>query len=456
MRVGHRRTLQWTVGSLALAGLLLASGLPAQAYPAIPATVQAACSPATQTGVVGSPLRNVVCTYSYTNAEGGPVVGQAFQASATGARLVGTPSARTNAKGQATASFAYLTACAPEGGTQTAVLTGTVAQVPAQTTAMGTCPVGVAPTTAAQGCQFSQNITGTGTNGREDICTFHANAPSSDSVSYQVTQVAGAGSAVVVHGDSAPDANGNFSVTVNFYNGDSYSVTAALRTANGDLGPSATQPGSSTGADYAANAQAINPRSLFSYSVMSATAITDDGTSTFCGNIGVNTAAAMTTVTEANVSCEGKKLIANDRTHQANFDGTRAYDAIGRLPRTATFGGDLNGKTFTPGVYYTAAAFTVTGTFTLDAQGDPNAVFIFIIDAALNTEANSRLKLVNGAQAANVTYRSSGAANTGANSEFFGTILSAGAVTIGNGTRFHGNLYSQAAITLCNNKMFAP
>ncbi|AMT81062.1 antifreeze protein [Arthrobacter alpinus] len=96
---------------------------------------------------------------------------------------------------------------------------------------------------------------------------------------------------------------------------------------------------------------------------------------------------------------------------QAKSDLLSAYnDAAGRVPTAPDFAGDQNGKTFTPGIYHTAAAFTLTGTLTLDGQGDPNAVFIFQVDAALNTAAGSTITLVNGAQAPNVFWQVLGAA----------------------------------------------
>ena len=53
---------------------------------------------------------------------------------------------------------------------------------------------------------------------------------------------------------------------------------------------------------------------------------------------------------------------------------------------------------------------------TLDGEGIPNAIFIFQVDAALNTAAASTIALVNGAPASNVFWQVNGAVGTGANS----------------------------------------
>ena len=61
----------------------------------------------------------------------------------------------------------------------------------------------------------------------------------------------------------------------------------------------------------------------------------------------------------------------------AQADLITAYnDAAGRSS-TATIAGDLGGMTMTEGVYTASSSIGLTGTLTLDAQGDPNAVFIF-------------------------------------------------------------------------------
>jgi len=127
-------------------------------------------------------------------------------------------------------------------------------------------------------------------------------------------------------------------------------------------------------------------------------------------------------------------------------------DASGRTPHTE-FTGDLNGRTFHIGVHHTTAAISLTGILTLDAEGDPDAVFIFQTDAALNTAASSTVQLVNGAQASNVFWVVAGAAGTGATSSFAGTILAYGAITIGAGGGVAGQALSRDTVTLADNAL---
>lgn len=76
---------------------------------------------------------------------------------------------------------------------------------------------------------------------------------------------------------------------------------------------------------------------------------------------------------------------------------TASTDASGRSSAT-TIPADLGGTTLDPGVYQAAAeSIAITGTLTLDAQGDPNAVFILRAGSTLITAAKSQVILANGA-----------------------------------------------------------
>lgn len=132
---------------------------------------------------------------------------------------------------------------------------------------------------------------------------------------------------------------------------------------------------------------------------------------------------------------------------------TAAYDDV--LARASTeIAAELGGTIQTAGVYRSlaAAAFAITTPLTLDAQGDPNAVFIFKtgVTAGLNTTATvGNVVLINGAQACNVFWQTGGAVTLGASSIFKGNILAYAAITAGAGTTIDGRAFSvTAAVTL--------
>ena len=181
------------------------------------------------------------------------------------------------------------------------------------------------------------------------------------------------------------------------------------------------------------------------YSVLAGTRVTSLGATVVSGDLGVSPGTAVVGFPPGVVN---GAIRTGVQASQAQADLLAAYNnAAARVP-TASFAGDNNGRTFTPGVHHTAAAFALTGTMTLDGQGDPNAVFIFQVDAALNTAAASQVSLINGAKAPHIFWQVLGAAGTGALSSFSGTIMAAGAITIGAGGSLAGRALSRDTVTL--------
>lgn len=184
------------------------------------------------------------------------------------------------------------------------------------------------------------------------------------------------------------------------------------------------------------------------FSVLAATMVTSTGATTVSGDLGVSPGTAVVGFPPGIVTGATR---TGDQAAQAQTDLLAAYnDAAARTPK-AGFAGDNNGRTYTPGIYHTTAAFALTGTMTLDGQGDPNAVFIFQVDAALNTAAASQISLINGAKTPHIFWQVLGAVGTGAASSFSGTIMAAGAITIGADGTLTGRALSRDAVTLAGN-----
>jgi hypothetical protein len=110
-----------------------------------------------------------------------------------------------------------------------------------------------------------------------------------------------------------------------------------------------------------------------------------------------------------------------------------------------------NGQVITPGVYCQTAVSTLTGDLILDAQGDPNAIFIIKLGGTFTTAASSNIILANAASLCNVCWHVVGAVVLGANSTFGGTIVSNAAVTVNDGVVLSGRAFTTAgAIALTN------
>jgi len=111
---------------------------------------------------------------------------------------------------------------------------------------------------------------------------------------------------------------------------------------------------------------------------------------------------------------------------------------------------ELGNKTLTRGVYKTGSSVTIsTGDLTLDAQGDPNSIFIFNISGNLSTIPPSgnptlggNIKLINGAQAKNVYWSTGGYTSIGAGTQFKGSVFAWTDVNVLAGATVTGSLFS--------------
>lgn len=169
------------------------------------------------------------------------------------------------------------------------------------------------------------------------------------------------------------------------------------------------------------------------------------------GTAGAYSVLTSAALTSAGGSAAGAVGSADTSQQQAQSDLITAYNAAAALTPTALISGDLGGRVITPGIYHADAALAMSSAVTLDALGNPDAVFIFQVGAALNTTAASHILLANGARAARVFWQVLGAVTTGAGSTFVGTILGNAAITAGDGTTLDGRALTQnGAITLSN------
>ncbi|MEP6549304.1 MAG: Ig-like domain-containing protein [Gammaproteobacteria bacterium] len=153
---------------------------------------------------------------------------------------------------------------------------------------------------------------------------------------------------------------------------------------------------------------------------------------------------------------------------QALLDAQLAYNYLAALPPGSDPGaGELGGLTLTPATYTSAAGtFGITsGDLTLDAQGDPNAQWVFQMASSLTVglPATPRhVLLVNGALAKNVFWQVGAAARVEDGSAMVGTIISSAGVTISTAgqtiqTTLTGRVLSLvASVTMVNTTIIAP
>jgi hypothetical protein len=149
----------------------------------------------------------------------------------------------------------------------------------------------------------------------------------------------------------------------------------------------------------------------------------------------------------------GAKHVADPVATQAGVDVLAAYGYLAGLTCGVGHGVLLGGgEILGPNVYCMTAASTLNGTLTLNAGGDPNAIFIFKIDGALATTALSNITLTNSASSCNVYWQINGQVDLGPGSVFMGTIVANGAINLLAGANLHGRgLSREGAITMYDN-----
>ncbi|MBA3664894.1 MAG: Ig-like domain-containing protein [Bacteroidetes bacterium] len=134
---------------------------------------------------------------------------------------------------------------------------------------------------------------------------------------------------------------------------------------------------------------------------------------------------------------------------QAKQDLTDAYLFAEAMtnPAPVSIAGDIGGLTLAPGVYKSTSTLLIQGgNLTLDAQGDPNAFWVFQISSAFTTVggAGGSIILAGGAQAKNIFWQTGSSATIGDYTAFQGTILALTSITM--------NAYSTAVgRMLCRN-----
>ncbi len=185
------------------------------------------------------------------------------------------------------------------------------------------------------------------------------------------------------------------------------------------------------------------------FSVLAGSSVTNTGPTTMTRSLGVSPGTAITGFPPGIVG--GTTHSADATAAQAQTDTTTAYNtAASQTPATAV-AVELGGRTLEPGVYRNGT-LGITGTLTLDAQGDPDAVFVFQAGSTLITASGSRVNMINGAQACNVFWQVGSSATLGTSTHFVGTVLALTSITANNGATVQGRLLARnGAVTLDNN-----
>jgi hypothetical protein len=140
---------------------------------------------------------------------------------------------------------------------------------------------------------------------------------------------------------------------------------------------------------------------------------------------------------------------------EAALEARTAYNTLQGLPSDGVLAAEIGNTTIYPGVYTNASAVAMTlGPLTLDAQGDPNAFWVFQIGSSLTVgtpTSSESVILIGGAQAKNVYWAVGGLPgaiiNYGGGGTMVGTIISQPGITVSSP--------GVAAITTINGRVLA-
>jgi hypothetical protein len=204
----------------------------------------------------------------------------------------------------------------------------------------------------------------------------------------------------------------------------------------------------------AALAAPVNLATVSSFAVLGGSAVTNTGPSVLNGDLGVAPGTSLVGF--------GLPAVVNGATHnndgvanQAKSDLTTAYNvAAGQpvAPANDLTGTNFGNRTLTAGAYRSTSSAQLTGVLTLDAQGDPNAQFVFLIASALTSAPASSVVLINGASPCNVYWQVGSSATLDTTTAFQGNLMALTSISLNNGATVRGRLLARnGQISLINN-----
>ena len=155
---------------------------------------------------------------------------------------------------------------------------------------------------------------------------------------------------------------------------------------------------------------------------------------------------------------------------EAALEARTAYTTLQGLPSDGVLAAEIGDTTIYPGVYTNASSVGITlGPLTLDAQGDPNAYWVFQIGSSLTVgtpTSSESVILIGGAQAKNVYWAVGGLPGAvisyGGGGPMVGTVISQPGITVSSPgvtavTTINGRVLAlDASVTIVNTVINVP
>jgi hypothetical protein len=190
-----------------------------------------------------------------------------------------------------------------------------------------------------------------------------------------------------------------------------------------------------------------------SFAVLGSSTVTNTGSSTITGDLGVYPGTAVVGFPPGTVA--GTIQAGTGAALAAQTSVTTAWDNLTSQGCTQDLTGqNLGGLTLTPGVYCFSTSAPLVGTLMLNAQGNAAATWVFKIGSTLITGSGSSTLVINGGSACNVFWQVGSSATLGTTTSFVGNILAAASITLTTGASLIGRALARGgAVTLDSNNI---
>ena len=205
---------------------------------------------------------------------------------------------------------------------------------------------------------------------------------------------------------------------------------------------------------------------LASFTVLGASTVTEAGTNTIVGNVGVWSSGGANAITGFMSSpgvgvsdpqvTGGTVQAGTTEAQAAQTQLTTAINSLASLGVGTLLPADLVGLTLIPGVYTVPASVTnLSGALTLDGKGNANAAWVFQLPSTLITSANSVISLTNTGAGAGIFWNVGSSATIATDSVFLGNIMALASITMNtSATNLCGRaLAKSGAVTLNHNRL---